>query len=326
MMNRRNFALATPALAMTGLVLAQTKAPKSAPATDRTTKAIVVGAIPSLHWGAYDVVTNVARNLPQIIEQNLCLMDGDKLASFLFRNMSAQELKTLAQVYTNRSSEVSRVSRLHDLLAVRLNGTQLGNASVAFGFEPIYAALNRVAPEKATQFLAHASPNNQAPTVGGTIQGAALLNGPAPTIYQSITDIYLEFRTAPVGSLGARAALYETAMFAGKRLSGHFGIGLTIGSGISWALQTWAPDLHMAIGGFVYDIFTPLFNSIGIGNSLETGMHQNSIALDFGLGGMTGIFSTGGGDYGIVNEWRQLSGGSGGGGGACNPYCDFDEN
>ena len=79
-------------------------------------------------------------------------------------------------------------------------------------------------------------------------KGAPIPVGPAPTLDMTLYEIYLEFRTAAIGSLSVEAALYETAAFAGANLGTAFGVGLTIGTGIDWLIQTLDPPLWNMIG------------------------------------------------------------------------------
>jgi len=73
----------------------------------------------------------------------------------------------------------------------------------------------------------------------------------APNVDMTIEEIYLDFRTAPAGSLSVEGALYETGVFVGVRASGAFGAGYTVGTGISYLIETYDPELEMAIGGTI---------------------------------------------------------------------------
>ena len=61
----------------------------------------------------------------------------------------------------------------------------------------------------------------------------------------------LDFRTAPVGSMSARAALFETSVYTMTNLALAWGVGWTIGTGIHWAIQTYTPTLDNKIGAAV---------------------------------------------------------------------------
>jgi hypothetical protein len=71
----------------------------------------------------------------------------------------------------------------------------------------------------------------------------------------TLEEIYLEFRTAPVGSLSPAGALAETAQFAGMRLSAAGWAGTQIGGAISWLIQNYAPELDNAIGATIATMF-----------------------------------------------------------------------
>ena len=73
----------------------------------------------------------------------------------------------------------------------------------------------------------------------------------APNIGQTISDIYLEFRTAPIGSLEPAAALAETAMYSAKYIGIAWWTGDQIGTQINNAINTYDPSLGDAIGGTV---------------------------------------------------------------------------
>lgn len=72
--------------------------------------------------------------------------------------------------------------------------------------------------------------------------------GPAPTLDMTLQEIYLEFRTAPVGSLSVEAATFSTAAYAMINLTAAWTAGYIIGSGIHWVIQTYSPSLDNQIG------------------------------------------------------------------------------
>ncbi len=78
--------------------------------------------------------------------------------------------------------------------------------------------------------------------------------GPSPTVGMTLYEIYLDFRTAPIGSLSVSGALYETASFAGSKLFGPYGAfttGYALGTALSDLIQNYAPDLWVDIGEYV---------------------------------------------------------------------------
>jgi hypothetical protein len=105
--------------------------------------------------------------------------------------------------------------------------------------------------------------------------------GPAPTISMTPEMIYLEFRTATVGSLDVGAALWETAQFMGTRLSGAWAAGYyVIGTPISWLIQNYAPNLDDAIGGTVSNMIDQI---VAAGDQADQGQFNAALRALFGL-------------------------------------------
>ena len=96
----------------------------------------------------------------------------------------------------------------------------------------------------------------------------------------TLEEIYLEYRTAPVGSLSPAGALSETAQFAGVRLSGAFGTGYTIGSGISWLIEHFAPNLNDAIGDTIASMIENFWDASG---EVEEGHYEAAFDDLFGF-------------------------------------------
>jgi hypothetical protein len=85
--------------------------------------------------------------------------------------------------------------------------------------------------------------------------------GPAPTLDMTLEEIYLEFRTAPVGALSVEASIYSTASYAMINLTAAWSAGYIIGSGIHWLIETYAPSLDNLIGATLDGCLTGLANS-----------------------------------------------------------------
>lgn len=101
----------------------------------------------------------------------------------------------------------------------------------------------------------------------------------APTVDMTLTEIYLEFRTAPVGSLSVSGSLYETAAFAGTRMAGSFGTGYAIGSALAPVIQTYSPGTWDVIGGTLH---SAVQNVMDAGNYASQGQYLNSLDSLFG--------------------------------------------
>ena len=85
----------------------------------------------------------------------------------------------------------------------------------------------------------------------------------------TLEEIYLEFRTAPVGSLTPSAALAETAMYAGTWLYASWTIGSWIGNGLHQLIETYDPTLDETIGdtiGSMIDNFWMASDSVQQGH------------------------------------------------------------
>ena len=128
----------------------------------------------------------------------------------------------------------------------------------------LYAILQVYSPEQARRFLPAADRADLAWRTGAlVIQNAermAPAGTPAPTLDMTLQDIYLEYRTATVGALSPASAIYMTTTYAAVNLAAAFSAGYTLGTGISWLIQTYAPSLDNAIGATLFNII----------NSLET--------------------------------------------------------
>ncbi|TAA44924.1 hypothetical protein EA655_08485 [Pseudoxanthomonas winnipegensis] len=96
----------------------------------------------------------------------------------------------------------------------------------------------------------------------------------------TLEDIYLDFRTAPVGNLSATSALSETAIFAASRLAPAAAAGTAIGTGISYLIQTYDPSLDDAIGG---TIAASLDNFQAAGSDIEKGHYESAYDDMFGF-------------------------------------------
>jgi hypothetical protein len=154
----------------------------------------------------------IQERFTQIIEQNIRNADHDIVAA-----LSDKELSDLVAAYQRRSA-----GKPDALLAIL--GSKASSASAV-----------RVA-----NLLSNAAAAAPEPT-----------SNSGPTIDMTLQEIYLEFRTAPVGSLSVRAALAETMVFAASRLAIAYTAGYEVGTGIRWLLVNYAPAVDNAIGAGV---------------------------------------------------------------------------
>src|SRR5207244_7974790 len=97
-----------------------------------------------------------------------------------------------------------------------------------FGYAPVYAAVVAHAPSKVEVFNANSNP--QFMGAGGVqMQGSV-------GSYLNFTpeEIYLDFRTMPVGALGTTGALYETGVVMSTAVGVAYIGGYTAGSGLAY--------------------------------------------------------------------------------------------
>ncbi|WNL46534.1 hypothetical protein RKE25_02540 [Dyella sp. BiH032] len=163
--------------------------------------------------------------------------------SQIMSRLSDKELAGIARVY--KQSNAGRPPKLLDIMASRLSAKDLVRVAGTFGVSDVSAAVQRSAsPSVAMLYTSRVAAGEvKIPT---TIMP---MSGPAPTRYMTLEEIYLEFRTAPVGSLGPGAALSETVIYAGGNLIAAWGVGSAIGTGIATLIQDNDPDAWDAIGG-----------------------------------------------------------------------------
>ncbi|MCC9595948.1 MULTISPECIES: hypothetical protein [unclassified Rubrivivax] len=186
---------------------------------------------------------SIHSNFPQIIEQNFAAMRPVKAAAVI-DNLTDIELSNLKQFYAAANFDANRESRLLPILAYRLNAKRLARIARHFGYAETYAAVSGYSPEKLVSFsVAYA--NEPAPAAVAQGGGIGRFLGFTPH------EIYLDFRTAPVGSLGVTGALYETAAVLGSAISVSYGAGYTAGSAAAYLIETYSPSTWDAIGGTV---------------------------------------------------------------------------
>lgn len=276
-------------------------------------------------------------------------IDSGELAN-LIDGLSEAELSDLAQLYVNAASDSGSPPRLLYVLAQRLDAEHLGRLSRHFGFAAIYGAVSAMAPRKTQEFLGSTDTRHYGPTPGELRFGQngrfATQNGvrSIPTKYIIPNDlaigrmsnvgfgqfmnytpyeIYLSFRTAPVGALAVSGALWETSVVLSSTLGAAYGTGFAIGTYVvAPLLQAYAPNLYQSIGSSIGSIVNTLTNSWSGGTS-AAGLAQKDTAPLFQCASpQINAFKTSGGDYGAAAAWAN----SGGGGictGGCPPLLEY---
>jgi len=325
-------------------------------APDAISRDILANELVRINVGAHprtDPSQAIHRNFPQIIEQNFAKLDARGMAE-LVDALSDAELSDLAQLYTNATSDHGRPSKLIYVIAHRLDARRLGRVSRHFGFAEIYGAVTAISPSKVQMFLASSDTRSYGPAPGEMRFGPAGRFAPTaeqhrqpmrpmsyvPAFYSpkagalrgdmqqtafgqflSYTpyEIYLSFRTAPVGALAVTGALWETAVVLSSMVGTAYASGYAVGTYVvAPMIQTYAPNLYNAIGGTVAGMVENLSTSWATGLN-AMGYAQSTTASVFqSTSSQISSFSNYGGDFGVSYGWTNSSYGGGGGGGGCS--------
>lgn len=214
------------------------------------TAARVVGTTPAA----------VERNFIGVVTRNLA---NAGTASRVAR-LSDRELDGIAR-HAAQGAPVDRAALLK-LFATRLDGASLVRVAHAFGRAPVEAAVRTYADPATRAAFAIGIVGLLPPPDDGGGGGTTPYPSPSPprpTIDMTLEEIYLEFRTAPIGSLSPSAALAETSMFVGRYLSTSFTAGALVGTGISWLIQNYAPGVDDAIGGTIANMIDNFWEATG---------------------------------------------------------------
>ncbi|HEU4991329.1 MAG TPA: hypothetical protein VFT52_02420 [Luteimonas sp.] len=142
-------------------------------------------------------------------------------------------------------------AQLLKLFATRLDAASLVRVAHAFGRAPVQAAVHAYAsPEIRAAFDAEAA-GFAPPPEGGGGGGGGGGSYPRPNLNMTLEEIYLEFRTAPVGSLSPAASLAETSMYAGGWLYLAYKTGDKVGTEIHELIETYDPRADATLGEII---------------------------------------------------------------------------
>ena len=180
------------------------------------------------------------RNFSIAIEQNFSTCTPAQ-ANRVFQALSRKEIDSLGLLYNRRTRDMGRPGAFLRIAAERLEAKNLSKLIPQFGYSEVYASAATVSAQKALQTVGHfdsKSPKTSSPAR----ESPAETMGSVGMLDYTIQEIYLSFRTAPVGALTPAASAFETATFVGSRLSTAFGAGYAVGSGIAWAWSTYFPE------------------------------------------------------------------------------------
>lgn len=277
----------------------------TAQAQENTTGTGVSGSRPSAFHANYaihpgqskqDIAAIIHSNFTAVIEENFA-QGNSAHTQRVIDNLTDRELHDLASAYNGALG--GRHANALDSLAKKLDGKRLARVAGAFGYIPVSIAVSTHATsEVQVAFEEKAKRSAATPSSGKATIFAA------PTTDMTIYEIYLEYRTAPIGSLTARSAIAETAIFSGSRLLPAFGAGYEVGTGINYLITNYAPDLGDAIGGTIYGMIQ---NINAAASNIQRGQYEQG--LDNLLGGsigargdVTGNYS---GDYGVSGAYNS---------------------
>lgn len=276
-----------------------------------------------LHAGSHgglDAPRAIHLNFARLVEYNLARLAPQRFSA-LWHDLTPAETTALAQLYDQSAQDAGGSPRLLAIVAERASIEVLGRVAGAFGVERVFSATASAAPEKLPALAAAFS------------AGAGSLPGPAvvattsgPTIDYTLHEIYLSYRTAPVGSLSVPSSIYMTARYAAPQLLLAWGTGYGAGRVMAPLVERYAPSLWTAIGSTVHHTIELLGRTY---DSLTTALYERQAAIDFRLSGQPFFELQGtGGDFGVVWNWHIVygggssgGGGGGGGGGDRNPFC-----
>jgi hypothetical protein len=198
--------------------------------------------------------------------------------------LSDKELGAIAW-HAGQGAATDRAGLLK-LLATRLDAASLARVAHAFGRTPVQAAVHAYAsPEVGSAFDAAVAGFAPPPEDGGGGGGGSTTpypspSPPRPTVDMTLEEIYLEFRTAPVGSLSVEGSLAETAMFAGRYLRSPLGWGTGAGLTIHFLIEEFAPWIDDDIGGTIDAMIQNFWDASG---EVEQGHYEAAFDDLFGF-------------------------------------------
>ena len=235
-------------------------------------------------------------------------------AEAMLSRLSDKELSHIAAHY-NASNTAER-PHLLNILARRVSSKSLVRVSRAFGSAAVSQAVKESAPANVQMAFVHdlASAKGAIPITAATLEGTVTpgfttmaSGGAAPNIDMTLDEIYLDFRTAPLGSLTVESSLAETAIFAGSRLLPAAAVGTAIGTAVNSVIDEYDPALGDAIGGTIYNMIQAVENA---GTTHSQGQKEN--AIDTSMGSPMENAHDYSGDYNVGASYEAYEGGGGG--------------
>ena len=193
-----------------------------------------------------DLAVAVHANFGRVIEQNFAMASPLQVARWL-DTVETRSLTTLAQAYINATEHRGRGALALDILAHRLDSARLARLATHFGYQRVRAALVRTAPAHLMAFMALADRSAAGPVAGEmNLHRHSHSACDAPPnlgvfLDHSTEQIYLCFRTAPLGATSAAAALFQAGVMVGTALPTARNPGARIGAYLSLGAQLFPP-------------------------------------------------------------------------------------
>ena len=217
----------------------------------------------------------IERNFVGVVARNL----ADAGTASRIARLSDRELGAIAR-HAARAAPSERAALLK-VFATRLDAPALVRVARAFGRAPVDAAVRAyAAPATRAAFAAGIAGLEAPPPEGGDGNPYPSPSPPRPTIDMTLEEIYLEFRTAPIGGLSVSASLAETAMFAGRYLRGPLGYGAAVGAAIHYLIEEFDPAIDDAIGATIAGMIDNFWEATG---EVEQGHFESAFDSLFGF-------------------------------------------
>lgn len=258
--------------------------------SDALTQEVLAKPLHRFDDGGQDAAA-IHRNLPQYIEQNIARLDAAG-ASRLVDNLSDREWRDMAIVYGRAAVDAGHSPRLLPLLASRVGAERLARLGSFFGNDAVMSAVQAQAPQKVLALQVEMSLAGGASTMA--------LVGPSYWLDYTPTEIYLDLRTMPYGSLSVNAALLETGVTLFLNAGAAYTVGYSIGTVFAGLIQTYAPSLWTAIGGTVDAAMQNIQTAT---TQLLQGQYESAAGSLFGLSGTESTGMKAGGDDGVTDAW-----------------------
>lgn len=247
----------------------------------------------TMHGAAAQVIGTtpeaIHRNFLKVVTQNL----ANAGTATRVARLSDRELAAIAR-HAAQGAPSERAGLLK-LFARRLDARALVRIARAFGRAPTEAAVHAyagratrdafdgeiagiiAAPDDGGGDTGGTGGTGGTGTTGGAIGGSTY---PRPNLNMTLEEIYLEFRTAPVGSLSPSASLAETSMYAGGWLYASWKVGNWLGDGIYALISTYAPGLDAAMGNTIASVIENMWLA---SDAVDQGHYEAALDDLFGL-------------------------------------------